>query len=256
MRIVEKGKWAALLALVGLLLAPSAHSDVVTTISGTHNLLDYASADLLEGWLGEGELAFTNIFTKAPGDNSIDFHAAADGAGPTFSLIEILDANGEMLQVIGGYNPQSWASNDVWNLTLNDADRTAFIFNLTDDTPRVFYQKPTTFSDGWRGQYQTGNLSNYGPIFGLGPDLFVTGDLNMGHTFSWSYGADGVSGFFATVSEINAYFTVGQIEVFTFAPSVSEVAVAPVPVPAAAGLGLLGMGLVSALRRRKKTVRV
>ncbi len=78
----------------------------------------------------------------------------------------------------------------------------------------------------------------------------------MGHTFSWSYGADGVSGFFATVSEINAYFTVGQIEVFTFAPSVSEVAVAPVPVPAAAGLGLLGMGLVSALRRRKKTVRV
>lgn len=60
----------------------------------------------LEAWLGEGDLDFTNVYTRIAADDNLDFHAAADGQGRTFTLVEVVWLGNTY--VIGGYNPQSW----------------------------------------------------------------------------------------------------------------------------------------------------
>jgi hypothetical protein len=122
-----------ILGTLSLSLAPflggSASAAIVV---GGSELLTPAYAQQLQDWLGEGPIALTNIFTKATGDTSADFHAAADGQGRTFSVLEVLTVNGEVAtQIIGGYNPQSWSSNAGWHLSPTNAERTAFLFNLS-----------------------------------------------------------------------------------------------------------------------------
>jgi hypothetical protein len=66
------------------LSCPSAHAGVIL---GGSALLDSTDLTKLEGWLGEGELTLTNVFTKTIGDDGVDFHAAADGKGRTFVVL-------------------------------------------------------------------------------------------------------------------------------------------------------------------------
>jgi uncharacterized protein YgfB (UPF0149 family) len=167
--------------------------DNPSTISGGSTLLSGDDLLQLEAWLGEGHLILTNIFTKTSGDGkgSSNFHAAVDGQGRTFSVIEVLPTQGNAPQVIGGYNPQSWnASYSGYHITENDADRTAFIFNL--DTLDLQHQKIRGL-DGNIGRYQTYNNNYYGPTFGGGHDLYIDSNLNSGYARHYSYGAQGDS---------------------------------------------------------------
>jgi len=66
------------LVIIFLLIAAPA---TAVTIKGGSNLLDSASADKLEAWLGEGPISLWNIYTKQAGDTANDFHNAADGRG-------------------------------------------------------------------------------------------------------------------------------------------------------------------------------
>ncbi len=214
-------------AALALALGPSAQA---ITITGGIGLLTPAGGAQLESWLGEGPLALTSLFSRQAGDGktSLDFHAAADGQGRTFVILEVLTVGGTtpVNEVIGGYNPQSWRSLPVgYNVTPAPADRTAAIFNLTDSVWRPQNADAS-------GIYQTYNAASYGPSFGGGPDLYVSSSLASGTVNRFSYGLSGgniLGG--ATAQGV----TFGRMEVFS-------IAAAPVP-DLGSTLLLLGVGL-------------
>ena len=140
-------------------------------IVGGSNLIDQAQANQIAGYLNGGSVTLTRIFSKTQGDGKVapDFHAAADNQGRTITVYRV-QYNGQQY-LIGGYNPQSWNSSSSYNMTPNDADRTAFLFNLTSD----FVQRQKLNNDPscpGCGQYQTYNYNGYGPTFGGGHDLY------------------------------------------------------------------------------------
>src|SRR5262249_23673988 len=104
-----------------------------TTVVGGSSLLGASDLTQLQTWLGEGPLTLTNLFSRTPGDGktSSSFHAAVDGKGPTFSVVEVQDTQGNVRQVVGGYDPQSWDSSGAYHLTPNAVNQTGFLFNLT-----------------------------------------------------------------------------------------------------------------------------
>ena len=162
------------------------------TVVGGSDLLSAASANQLESWLGQGPLTLTNVFDKAPGSTSHDFHVAADGKGATFSIIEFLtDPNGTPFDkpvILGGFNPQSWNNAGNYVLTPREVDRTAFVFNLTQGL-KLDQRKDASTTD--LGQYQTFGHVSYGPTFGGGHDLSAgPGEisLNTGYSYLFSYG--------------------------------------------------------------------
>jgi hypothetical protein len=208
------------------------------------SLLSAGDANQIEAWLGEGPITLTNIYTKVTGNTSVDFHNAVDGQGRTVSVLKVFDGVGT--QLIGGYNPQSWALLDAFHMTPLDAQRTAFIFNLTGS----IIQRQNLIGEGAvnSGEYQTYNFFTYGPTFGAGHDLFVDFTLNAGDAHNYSYG--GTSGTDNILNGVanDSTFEVGSLEVFSVA---SE----PAVVPEAASwitwglLGLVGVGSIWQRRR-------
>ena len=155
-RFIVIGAFASLAVFV---LTPLANAGVII---GGSSMLGGGEVSQLEGWLGEGPLTLTNIFTKGvDGTTGSSFHAAADGQGRTLSVMQVTK-NGET-SIIGGYNPQSWSSSSSYSFTIPVEERTAFIFNLSTST--IHYQELLTAE----GQYQTFNYPTYGPTFGVWP---------------------------------------------------------------------------------------
>ena len=215
------------------------------TISGGSTLLTPASHAQLEGWLGE-QVNLTNVFTLQPGMDSLDFHASADGIGRTFSLM--LVGNGIEQWLVGGYNPQSWESGNVWHETPDDKDRVAFIFNITNGT--VFRQVPATYILPSQGQKQTWNSAESGPAFGEGGDLWVTGNLLNAYSWLVTYGDPAMQGLSMIDGQVPeplpAMMTLHAMEVFTLSP---------VPEPNSAAMlaaGTLVVGLALSRRRSRR----
>jgi hypothetical protein len=231
-------------ALAGLLVV--AHVEAATVIGGS-TLLDSAQANQLESWLGEGALTLTNIYTKATGDNSSDFHAAVDGMGRTFVVLSAADDG--ITRTVGGYNPNSWDASlsDYW-FTPIPADRTAFIFNLTDGIRHA--QRTTLLFGVDVGITTTYNHPDVGPAFGSGFDLgFNSTSLDfVGYSFLHSYSPNEAAHGTSIVSGL-AYdgtnMQVGALEVFTLD-------VALIPEPQTYAMLLAGLGLLGLTARRKK----
>ena len=116
-------------------------------------------------------------------------HSTATAA--RFTVIEVLATQGNQERIIGGYNPQSWNSIGDYTTTPNDADRTAFLFNLTTTTQQK--QKLGT-GDSNAGLNQTYGRIDYGPTFGGGHDLFMSPNLATGYVRQHSYGPAGSYG--------------------------------------------------------------
>jgi hypothetical protein len=209
-------------------------------IHGGSSLLDQSSLGTLENWLGHGKLTLTNIFTSQPGDVGVDFHAAADGKGPTFSVMRALSSDGSGWKTVGGYNPLSWDSSGQVHFTPDPPDWTAFIFNLTDSV----LKRQT-------GPGQTTNRPFDGPTFGilpLGPDLGVTADLSQLYSSGWSYGDGMGSDYRRSIVDgtLNAPNTqLALLEVFS-------ISVSAVPEPPPALLLLAGTGALLLLHRLKR----
>ncbi|WP_180277070.1 PEP_CTERM-anchored TLD domain-containing protein [Janthinobacterium sp. BJB446] len=203
----------------------------------------------LETWLGEGNLALTNIYSKAAGDTSLDFHKASDGKGRTFSIMEATNSSGKTW-LVGGYNPQSWSSTDGMHVTMEDSQRTAFLFNLTAGFR--LQQLPQYFNGDGIGKDQTYNQSNYGPTFGYGHDLYVPQDLTHGgSSFLYTYNYPGQSLTGLSLLDGSTWHgndvTFGAIQVF---------AISAVPEPATYGLLLAGLLVLLVRQRGRATARV
>ncbi|WP_196855261.1 MULTISPECIES: PEP_CTERM-anchored TLD domain-containing protein [unclassified Janthinobacterium] len=227
------------LALAGMVVCLGAKAD-----SGT-SLLSPGYKTQLETWLGEGRLSLTNIYTKAAGDTSLDFHKASDGKGRTFSVMEATNASGQTW-LVGGYNPQSWSSTDGMHVTMDDSARTAFLFNLTAGF--MLPQLKQYFNGDGIGKDQTYNQAEYGPTFGYGHDLYVPQDLTSGgSSFLYTYNYLGQSSTGVSLLDGSIWngsnVTFGAIQVFT---------ISAVPEPATYGLLLAGLGVLVALRLGKR----
>jgi hypothetical protein len=223
-----------------LALAGVAHPAAAQSTTGP-SLLDASREAQLERWLGAGDQVFTPIFTGTPGSNSLDFHSAVDGKGPTFTLLQVSDPEGASF-LVGGYDPQSWSSTDGWHLTPLDSERTAFLFNMT--VPAVYRQVPATFIFPSQGANQTFNDANHGPEFGSGPDLFVNDRLDTAFSWQVSYGNPKDEGKSIIDRSIGGkLFHIDALQLY---------AVAPIPEPASYGMLAGGLALIAALARRRK----
>jgi hypothetical protein len=214
---------------------------------------------LLETWVGQGSLTLTNVYTKQTGDTSLDFHAAVDGKGPTFLAMEIFGHGPEQnflpsiegTQIIGGYNPQSWSSGpDLYTHTPDDADRTAFIYNLTGNRMQA-----QTLGPDFYAQFQTHNDGNYGPIFGVGDISFNPLTLDWGSAVNASYGNPLAAGQTIVDGATNKpgspghIYSIGALEVYTFVNNPSAV---PDSGPSITLLAL-GISTLFGLRRKMAT---
>jgi hypothetical protein len=193
-------------------------------------------------WLGQGTAQLSNVFTKKTGDTAAAFHAAVDGKGATFSLMQVRDAAGNV-SVIGGYNPQSWESSGAVHTTVPLAERTAFIFNAT--TGFMYRQMPKSPDDGVPdyGAHQTDNCAVCGPSFGAGADLLVGQDLTTGGNsyltsyYSFDPGAQPFGGSIVG----SAQFTYMAMEVYS---------ISAVPELSTMAMLLAGMGVLAYARRK------
>jgi hypothetical protein len=205
------------------------------------SLLDPTREAQLERWLGAGDMSFSPIFTGTPGTTSIDFHSAADGKGPTFTLLQVTNPAGASY-LIGGYNPQSWSSTDGWHETPLDSQRTAFVFNMTE--PAVYRQVSATYILPSQGLRQTFNAADHGPEFGAGPDLFVSARLDTAFSWQVTYGDPLDQGKSIIDRSIGGQlFHIDSLQAFT---------VSPVPEPPAAATLAGGLILMAALALRKR----
>jgi hypothetical protein len=216
-------------------------SSAAAAVTSGPSLLDESREAQLERWLGAGDLVFTPIFTGTPGATSLDFHSAADGKGPTFTLLQVTSPAGASF-LAGGYNPQSWSSSDGWHVTVPDSERTAFLFNMT--VPAVYRQVPSTYILPSQGSRQTFNAADQGPTFGAGPDLFVNDKLDTSLSWQVTYGDpldQGKSIFDRSIG--GQLFHIDSLQLF---------AVSPVPEPASAAMFAAGLGLIGTLARRRR----
>jgi hypothetical protein len=205
------------------------------------SLLDASREAQLERWLGAGDLNLDNVYTLRPGDTSADFHAAADGKGPTFNLLQVTNKGGAGF-LVGGYNPQSWASDEGWHETPYDWQRTAFLFNMT--VPAVYHQVSPAYVLPSQGLRQTFNDAAFGPVFGSGPDLFVDDQLRYALSWQLSYGNP--------VDESRSIID-GTLRGQVVGLDALEVyAISPVPEPANAAMLLAGLGVLGACMRRAR----
>jgi hypothetical protein len=186
---MTKTKNLAFIALALFFGFSAVHAQTGHVIGGS-NLISQAQANQFAVWLNEGHVAMTKIFSKTDGDgkDAEDFHAAADAQGRTVTFLRVKGRIHPGQYLVGGYNPQSWASFDDYHLTLKDSDRKAFIFNLTSNF--IQRQKFRWFmcpGDSDPGLMQTYNYLEFGPAFGRG-DLWVEYDLESGDVWNTSYG--------------------------------------------------------------------
>lgn len=231
---------------VGAVLTAMAGGAASSAEPASPGLLDDGRQAQLERWLGAGELVFDTLYVRRPGDTSARFHAAVDGRGATFTLIDVDNGAGQGF-LVGGYNPQSWSSTDGWHETASDAERTAFLFNFS--TPAVYRQVPTSYALPSQGLRQTYNDIQFGPVFGAGPDLLVDAALDQALSWQLSYGDPRDEGRSIIDASLGGQIvSVAAIEVY---------AVAPVPEPAPAFALLAGLAVVgAALRRRRQACAV
>lgn len=229
-----------LLSVVGLFVSVSARAE--EKLAGS-SLLSASDQTQLAAWLGEGPIKLTNVYTKAQGDTSLNFHQAADGKGRTISVMQARNELGQSW-LIGGYNPQSWSSSGTYNMTSENAARTAFVFNLSEGKLHRQVQKGAVFDSV--GSHQTFNSPTGGPIFGQGYDLYVSKNLSSGFSLGYDY-IDPLTGVVGhSLFDGSAYhgfnLTYGAIEVFT---------IGVVPEPASYAMMFAGLALLAGAARHK-----
>lgn len=199
----------------------------------------------LAAWLGEGPISLSALYAKQAGDNAADFHAAVNGKGKTVFVAEVTTQEGASF-LVGGYNPHSWSSSGGYTITSANADRKAFLFNLTTGT--LHRQMLRGVGMEQIGAYQALNDGALGPTFGSGHDFSISEDLQSGYSLLYSYADAGLGNLNRSIAD-GSYFksmddlAISQLEVYS---------VAVVPEPAQISLLLGGLAVVAVARRKKR----
>jgi hypothetical protein len=239
---------AASVGLGGLLAALCSLGPASAATVTAGSLINLTEARQLEDWLGVGPQDFTRIWTGVAGvARSAEFHAAADGVGPTVSVFHILLADGSDA-LIGGYTAQDWGGNGYMT------DAAAFLFDLTTSERQLAKTHP---------EYAIWSDPRSFPTFGAGPDLVAGEDILGqcgtaltvecdGRSYSYSFEPDqgqiAVPGDQGTADGNSglsyASWSVQSLDVYSFAP------MAAVPLPGGMPLMAGGIAALVALRRR------
>jgi len=97
----------AILPLALMMASGAASAGVITSDTELLSVSDHAQ---LSEWLGS-DFDLTRIFAKGiDGGNSVNWHAAVDGEGATFTVMEVFDKDTNESRIIGGYNGATWVS--------------------------------------------------------------------------------------------------------------------------------------------------
>jgi hypothetical protein len=124
------------------------------------------------------EQSSTKLLYKAKRDGfgSQTFHSLCDNKGPTITFIRANE------RISGGYTSASWSSvNQYVNLSVGKA----FLFTTENGNVNKYFNNIYP-------QYSMYDHISYGPTFGGGHDLYVSGikDYQQNYTHKFSYSAD------------------------------------------------------------------
>ena len=115
--------------------------------------------NILSEWIGYKDIELLYRGTR-DGSDSSTFHNKCDNKGPNICLIKNEKGN-----IFGGYSSISWSSDGSYH-----AANGSFLFTLTN----IHGTKPTKFPNSQNQNYAVQHLSDYGPIFGNGWDLYIS----------------------------------------------------------------------------------
>ncbi|GBC01430.1 hypothetical protein RclHR1_04190014 [Rhizophagus clarus] len=133
-------------------------------------LIERHHFNTLASWIDKKEILTYNIRNipynfnllyraSRDGNTAAAFHSKCDNKGATIVVIKISNhAN----QIVGGYNPLQWDSSDRFMST-----RDSFIFSF-----KTIGEVGYSISN----QFSIGCYSAYGPMFGVGIDLYLNND--------------------------------------------------------------------------------
>jgi hypothetical protein len=219
----------AIFLATAMVASPAVYAGVITG----GDTLDQNGANLLEGYLGTGDLDFTNISNLDAGALATTWHSDVYGHTNVISIYDVVYQGTSML--LGGY---SSVGHDGYGYThMLGANNTNFIFNLTTGVLR----------ESGTGQVDTHDQfdsSAHFATFGGGYDLYgsygilgnVIVDAYAYQSFSGGYSYGGTSSLLGSYP-ITDKFTVVGLESFVFA------AVPEPSIIALIGLGLFGLSL-------------
>ncbi|KAF2074346.1 hypothetical protein CYY_004367 [Polysphondylium violaceum] len=165
------------------------------------NLISNDIFTLFDSWVNQSINSYTLLYRATrDGFDSSSFHSTCDNRGPTITLIQSDDGN-----VFGGYNSQSWNSNDEFY-----GDNKCFIFTIKNKNNIG----PTKYISNKNGDFVYGGV-NDGPIFGF-HDIRIMKNSNKCQTNYQSFPNtyQDTSGFKGRTFASTFTFKVEEIEIF------------------------------------------
>ena len=196
----------------------------VTSFFGSIQLNEYPNTNLFQSEILKDERQSFELFNLcefSPNDKlsllyratrdgfgSNDFHSKCDGHKNTLTVCKAKQSS----FVFGGFTSVEWDSSSGWK-----SDPNAFLFSLTNKDNQPAKMKV----DSNEHQYAICCDSDYGPIFGVGPDIIIANNANttmdsysnLGDSYKhpqYGWGTNGANTFLAGSKS----FQLDEIEVF------------------------------------------